>query len=42
MIEKIESGTITTPFLKKGDRVKISVSTPDFKDIFGTIEQTVL
>ena len=40
MLEKITSGTITTKFLKPGDRVTISV-THQGVDIFGTIDQKV-
>lgn len=41
MIEKIDSGEMKTPFLKDGDRVKISMSLPGGKDIFGVIDQVV-
>lgn len=40
MLEKIRSGSITTPYLKHGDTVSISV-TRNGVDIFGAIEQTV-
>lgn len=40
MLEKINSGAISTPFLKGGDRVTISVRR-DGTDLFGTIDQTV-
>ena len=40
MLEKIRSGSITTPYLKNGDKVSISV-TRDGVDLFGTIDQKV-
>ena len=40
MLEKIASGSITTPYLKNGDKVSISV-TRDGINLFGTIEQRV-
>jgi fumarylacetoacetate (FAA) hydrolase len=42
MIEKIDEGTIKTPFLKVGDRVKIEMFGRDGTNIFGTIEQEVV
>ena len=42
MIEKIDEGTIKTPFLKIGDRVKIEMSDEQGHNIFGTINQTVI
>ncbi|MCB0408109.1 MAG: fumarylacetoacetate hydrolase family protein, partial [Bdellovibrionales bacterium] len=42
MIEKIDEGTIKTPFLKVGDRVKIEMSDEQGHNIFGTIDQTVI
>lgn len=41
MIEQIDTGTMTTPFLRYGDRVRIQMTAPDGRDLFGTIEQTV-
>jgi fumarylacetoacetate (FAA) hydrolase len=41
MIEQIDKGEMTTPFLRIGDRVRICMTTPDGRDLFGTIEQTV-
>jgi 2-keto-4-pentenoate hydratase/2-oxohepta-3-ene-1,7-dioic acid hydratase in catechol pathway len=40
MLEKIATGAISTPWLKEGDTVSISVS-HDGVDVFGTINQTV-
>lgn len=41
MIEKIDNGTMTTPFLQYGDRVEIEMLDNGGKSIFGRIEQTV-
>lgn len=41
MIEKINQGTIKTPFMKDGDRVKIWMVDSQNNNIFGTIEQKV-
>jgi fumarylacetoacetate (FAA) hydrolase len=41
MIEKIDNGTMTTPFLQYGDRVEIEMFDNGGKSIFGRIEQTV-
>lgn len=41
MIETIQSGTPTTPFLQNGDRVKIWMEDKDGQSIFGDIAQTV-
>jgi fumarylacetoacetate (FAA) hydrolase len=41
MIEKIDNGTMTTPFLQYGDRVEIEMFDNSGKSIFGRIEQTV-
>lgn len=41
MIEKIDTGTITTPFMKKGDRVEIEMFDEKGVSIFGKIAQTV-
>ena len=42
MIEKIDTGVFSTPFLQYGDRVKIEMFTPEGHSIFGAIEQTVV
>jgi fumarylacetoacetate (FAA) hydrolase len=42
MLEKIDEGTIKTPFLKVGDRVKIEMHDATGANIFGTIEQEVV
>jgi len=42
MIEKIDEGTIKTPFMKVGDRVKIEMKDGKGHNIFGTIEQEVV
>jgi fumarylacetoacetate (FAA) hydrolase len=42
MLEKVETGTSTTPFLKFGDRVKIEMLDADGHSIFGSIDQTVV
>lgn len=41
MIETIEQGKPSTPFLRFGDRVKIEMLSADGASVFGTIEQTV-
>jgi fumarylacetoacetate (FAA) hydrolase len=41
MVEKINSGEMTTPFLKHGDVVRIDVHDDREHTIFGAIEQTV-
>jgi fumarylacetoacetate (FAA) hydrolase len=41
MIEKIDNGTMTTPFLQHGDRVEIEMFDNAGKSIFGRIDQTV-
>lgn len=41
MIEKIETGSISTPYLKDGDRITIQMKDGD-RDIFGTINQKVV
>ena len=41
MLEKINTGEFTTPFMKSGDTVKIEMLDRDGKNIFGTIFQTV-
>lgn len=42
MIEKIDEGTIKTPFMKVGDRVKMVMLDQQGMSIFGTIEQEVV
>ncbi len=42
MLEKIETGEITTPFLQHGDRVKIEMFDQNGQSIFGAIEQVVV
>lgn len=42
MIEKISDGAFKTPFMKVGDRVKISMSDDKGQNLFGTIEQKVV
>jgi len=42
MLEKINSGEITTPFMKPGDNVKIFMEDKDGQNIFGTIQQKVV
>ena len=42
MIETIESGSPSTPFLQFGDRVRIEMNDADGQSIFGTIDQTVV
>jgi fumarylacetoacetate (FAA) hydrolase len=41
MIETIQSGAPTTPFLQFGDRVRIEMNDTDGNSIFGTIDQVV-
>lgn len=41
MIEQIDSGKATTPFLQYGDKVRIEMKDDKGQSIFGTIEQTV-
>lgn len=41
MIETIQSGAPTTPFLQFGDRVRIEMNDADGNSIFGTIDQVV-
>jgi fumarylacetoacetate (FAA) hydrolase len=42
MIEIIEGGKPQTPFMKVGDKVEITAVTPDGKQPFGSIEQSVV
>ena len=41
MVEKIQTGEMTTPFLKDGDIVRIEVRDDAGHSIFGAIEQVV-
>jgi fumarylacetoacetate (FAA) hydrolase len=41
MLEQIETGAPTTPFLKFGDRVRIEMCDDDGRSIFGAIDQHV-
>lgn len=41
MIETIQAGAPTTPFLQFGDRVRIEMNDAEGKSIFGTIDQVV-
>jgi fumarylacetoacetate (FAA) hydrolase len=40
-IEAIDSGTVQTPFLKFGDRVRIEMLDADGRSIFGAIDQVI-
>lgn len=42
MIEKIETGTSTTPFLRFGDVIRIEAKDESGRSIFGAIEQKVI
>ncbi len=42
MIETIDQGKPSTPFLKHGDRVRIEMFGSDDRSLFGRIEQTVV
>ncbi|MEZ4464901.1 MAG: fumarylacetoacetate hydrolase family protein [bacterium] len=42
MLEKIEQGTITTPFMQFGDTIRIQMLDAQGRDLFGVIEQTVV
>lgn len=42
MLEKIDTGEFSTPFLSYGDRVRIEMTNADGDNLFGTIEQTVV
>jgi fumarylacetoacetate (FAA) hydrolase len=42
MLEKIGSGTFTTPFMKVGDRVQINMLGRGGGNVFGTIDQRVV
>ena len=41
MIEKIDMGSITTPFMKYGDRIEIEMLDPEGRSLFGKISQEV-
>jgi fumarylacetoacetate (FAA) hydrolase len=41
LLEKINSGESTTPFMKFGDRIKIEMTDKHGQSVFGAIEQTV-
>jgi fumarylacetoacetate (FAA) hydrolase len=42
MIEKIDNGEITTPFMKPGDTVEIDMKDSNGSSIFGRISQKVV
>lgn len=42
MLEKINEGTIKTPFMKSGDTIKMEMIDSQGQNIFGTIEQKVV
>jgi fumarylacetoacetate (FAA) hydrolase len=42
MLETLEQGKPTTPFLRHGDRVRIDMCARDGGSIFGAIEQAVV
>lgn len=42
MLEKIHEGVIKTPFMKVGDQVKMEMCDRQGRNIFGTIQQTVV
>ncbi|MAV90322.1 MAG: 2-keto-4-pentenoate hydratase [Bdellovibrionaceae bacterium] len=42
MIEKINEGTIKTPFMKVGDTIKMEMIDSQGRNLFGTIEQKVV
>jgi fumarylacetoacetate (FAA) hydrolase len=42
MLEKIETGKATTPFLRFGDRVRVEMFDADGNTIFGAIDQEVM
>ncbi len=42
MLEKIQTGSAVTPFLKFGDRVRIEMMNSDGQSIFGAIDQQVV
>lgn len=42
MIEQIEKGSVETPFMKVGDRVRIEMKHKDARSLFGAIDQRVV
>ncbi len=42
MIEQIDKGSITTPFLNYGDHIRIEMKDAEGRNIFGTIDQKVV
>ena len=42
MIETINNGKATTPFMQAGDRVRIEMLDGDGQSIFGAIDQKVV
>jgi fumarylacetoacetate (FAA) hydrolase len=42
MLEQLESGSPTTPYLRFGDQVRIEVLDRQGRSIFGAIEQRVV
>jgi len=42
MLEKIDTGEFVTPFMKRGDRVRIQMRDEEGNDIFGVIDQKVV
>ncbi|MEB3299418.1 MAG: fumarylacetoacetate hydrolase family protein [Candidatus Sericytochromatia bacterium] len=42
MLEKIRTGTVTTPFMKDGDRIELEVLLPDGSSLCGRIDQRVV
>lgn len=42
MIEQINGGSIQTPFMKVGDRIRIEMKDKEGRSLFGVIEQTVV
>lgn len=42
MLEKINTGEFKTPYMKAGDTIEISMSTPSGENLFGTISQRVV
>ena len=42
MLEKINTGTITTPFMNVGDTIKLEMKNEKGENLFGTIFQRVV
>ena len=42
MLEKIETGEFTTPFMRWGDRVRIEMFNEEGESLFGAIDQEVV